>query len=87
MLGLLEYYPELKQCLKIEYVEFSRPRPALVELLGDENQSCPVLVLKKNSKEPPSGHQVRNANGHFFVEGPNEIAAYLAHVHGIGIPH
>ena len=46
MLGLLEFYPELKQELEVRYLDFPRPRPELIDLLGEENQSCPVLVLK-----------------------------------------
>lgn len=87
MLGMLDYYPVLKQVLEIRLVDFQRPRPALVELLGAENQSCPVLVLKEKPQNPPAGVPIGEANGRFFVEGPNEIATYLAHVHGIGLPH
>jgi len=34
MAGLLEFYPALKQQLEVRYLEFPRPRPELVELLG-----------------------------------------------------
>lgn len=87
MLGLLEIYPQLKEVLEIHLVDFVRPRPGLVELLGEENQSCPVLVLPKVAVGLPSRLPVQTANGHSFVEGANEIAEYLAHIHGIGIPH
>lgn len=86
VVGLLEFYPELKQYLDIQYLDFPRPRAALVELLGAENQGCPVLVLKA-SENPGSDTHVQSANGHFFVEGPNEIAEYLASIHHTGIPH
>ena len=45
MIGLLEYYPELKKGIEIHEVDFARPRPMLVSLLGEANQGCPVLVL------------------------------------------
>ena len=45
--GLLEFYPALKRVLDVRHVEFPRPRPELVELVGEENQSCPVLVLRE----------------------------------------
>jgi len=87
MVGLLEFYPALKQRVDVHYVDFPRPRPELAPLLGEENQSCPVLVLKSAPSTLPAHRAVRHANGHAFVEGAREIAEYLAHVHGIGIPH
>ena len=87
MVGLLEFYPEIKHRVDVRYVDFPRPRPELATLLGEENQSCPVLVLKTETQGLPAKLNVRHANGHAFVEGSREIAEYLAHVHGIGIPH
>jgi Protein of unknown function (DUF3088) len=87
MVGLLEFYPALKQRLDLHYVDFPRPRPELASLLGKENQSCPMLVLKTVPPNLPSHLKVQRANGHAFVEGSRAIAEYLAHVHGTGIPH
>lgn len=87
MTGLLEFYPALKQKLDVRYLDFPRPRPELVELIGDENQSCPVLVLKDAPHSVPSNIPLQQAKGHWFVEGADEIAHYLAYAHGIGIPH
>lgn len=85
MVGLLEFYPELKALLEVRYLDFPRPRPELIELIGEENQSCPVLVLKEEPRAafPP----LRQAKGRWFVEGANEIARYLSQAHGIGLPH
>lgn len=87
MLGLLEFYPALKQRLQIRWVDFARPRPELVALLGEENQSCPVLVLSAVPANPPAHLKIRHANGRAFVADAREIGEYLAHVHGIGLPH
>jgi hypothetical protein len=87
MLGLLEFYPKLKEHLSVHDVDFPRPRPDLVDLLGEENQSCPVLVIAAVPEALPSRIKLQHAKGRAFVEGANEIAEYLAHVHGIGIPH
>jgi hypothetical protein len=43
--GLLSFYPRLRSELEVNYVDFTRPRKVLVELVGEANQSCPVLVL------------------------------------------
>lgn len=87
MVGLLEFYPVIKQHLEVRWLDFPRPRPGLIDLLGEENQSCPVLVLKDAPPNPPSTITIQRAEGRWFVEGANEIATYLAHVQGIGIPH
>jgi hypothetical protein len=87
MAGLLEFYPVLKQKLEVRYLDFPRPRPKLVELLGEENQSCPVLVLKQAPAGLPAGIPVQQSKRHSFIEGADEIARYLAHAYGSGIPH
>lgn len=87
MVGLLEFYPALKKHLEVRYLNFPRPRPELIDLLGEENQSCPVLVLKDAPASAPSSVALQQAKGHSFVEGADEIARYLAHAHDIGIPH
>lgn len=87
LVGLLEFYPALKQQLDVRWLDFPRPRRELVELLGEENQSCPVLVLKDAPEGLPAAVPVQQAQGRWFVEGAEEIATYLAHVHGTGRPH
>jgi len=87
VIGLLEFYPALKEKLELRYLDFSRPRPELVKLLGEENQSCPVLILKQPPTGAPSTVPLRQAKGHWFVEGADEISRYFAHAHGSGIPH
>ena len=87
MVGLLEFYPALKQRLEVRWLNFPRPRPELIDLLGEENQNCPVLVLKEAPKGLPSKLALQEARGRWYVEGASDIAAYLAHVHDIGIPH
>jgi len=43
--------------------------------------------LKEAPTGIPSTVTLQQAKGRWFVEGANEIANYLAHAHGIGIPH
>lgn len=87
VLGMLAFYPQLKETVEVRFLEFPRPRIELVQLLGEQNQSCPVLVLKTPPEGRPSNLKVQEANGHFFVEGASEIAEYLARTRGIGMPH
>jgi hypothetical protein len=87
MVGLLDYYPTLKQHVDVCLVDFQRPRPVLVKLLGEENQSCPVLILGAKPEGLPAGIKVLNANGHYFIDDVTGIANYLAHACSTGIPH
>jgi hypothetical protein len=87
LVGMMEFYPALKEELEVRWLDFPRPRAELVDLLGEENQSCPVLgfhgVPEASLAKPP----LQQAKGRWFVDGAEEIAHYLAHAHGVGIPH
>lgn len=87
MVGLLEFYPALKQHIEVRWLDFPRPRPELIDLLAEESQSCPVLVLRGAPSGLPSSLPIQQAKGRRFVEDANEIATYLAHARGIGISH
>lgn len=69
--GVLSFYPRLRNELEITYVDFVRPRPAIIELIGEANQSCPVLVLDDGS----------------FLNDADEIIQYLTENHQIGQAH
>jgi hypothetical protein len=69
--GLLSFYPKLRNELEVNYVDFNRPRKVLVDLLGEANQSCPVLVLENGS----------------FINDKEEIIRHLTDIHQIGHSH
>lgn len=85
--GVLSYYPALRHVLDVRYVDFARPRPAIVALVGEANQSCPVLVLAEAPDPSVSSVTIGSHDGRRFVSGAKEIGAYLAQVHGTGKPH
>jgi hypothetical protein len=84
--GVLSYFPFLRDRLEVNYVDFPRPRPDVIALVGAENQGCPILVLGGTA---PVRVTVRHhaPTGRNFVSGYAEIAAYLAAVHGTSDPH
>jgi hypothetical protein len=84
--GLLGYFPYLRGRLEVSYVDFPRPRPAVVALVGAENQGCPVLVL---AGDPPADVKVLHhvPTGRNFISGYAGIAAYLAAAHGSSEAH
>lgn len=69
--GLLSYYPRLRDELEVTYLDFTRPRKILVDLIGEANQSCPVLIFEDRS----------------FINEVNDIIAHLTEYHGIGRSH
>lgn len=69
--GLLSYYPHLREELQVHYVDYNRPRKVLVDLIGEANQSCPVLILDDGT----------------FINDPAEIVSHLTEFHRIGHRH
>lgn len=45
MEGWLAVNPEAAAQLDVRRVEFPRPRTAIIELIGEERQACPVLII------------------------------------------
>jgi len=82
--GILGYYPQLRELVGIHYVGFSKPRRPIVELLGEANQGCPVLIVGEQNEEYP---EAQTANGHNFISGDRPIAKYLASRYGIASIH
>ncbi|MFV0378687.1 MAG: DUF3088 family protein [Mangrovibacterium sp.] len=82
--GMLGYYPQLRDKLEVIELDFQRPRPVLVELLGEENQSCPVLITDQAA---PGFDAVQAANGNWFINKPEAILKYLAMQFKVGFPH
>lgn len=84
--GMLSFYPDLRNRIEIYYIDFQRPRPLLVSEIGEENQSCPKLILG-NSCTAPKEITVNEANGRHFISGASEICHYLGRVYRYGEPH
>jgi hypothetical protein len=74
--GFLSFFPALRAKIEVAYVEFPRPRLPIADLLGEENQSIPVLVL---DGEPSSDRvAVRRAKGISFITNERDIRRYLS---------
>jgi DUF3088 family protein len=85
--GMLSFYPNLRTHVDVTYVDFVRPRPAIVKELGPEHQSAPVLVLGQKPAKLPGTVQVKQSNGKSFIDNEYEICNYLAAAHALGRPH
>ena len=81
--GVLYYHPQVAAKLDVRLVDAPRPRAEVVALVGEEHQSCPVLVLPPG--DLPAGLPV--AKGRAFVSGPVAIVNYLADHYGTARSH
>ena len=64
--GALAIYPKWEEMVDVKRVGFDKPRKEVVELLGEENQWLPVLVLEEKQT----------------ITDPVEIINYLADTYG-----
>lgn len=82
--GLLGFFPELRDKLEITYIEFPRPRQAIVDLIGAEQQSVPVLILA-DAASVPGSVKTRMAEGRRFIDDEKQIRQYLSLSHGLPV--
>ena len=75
--GLLASFPDLAAAIDVERVPFARPRQPVIDAVGEENQSLPVLVL---GGDPPP--DARERDGTHFVSATGRILELLAERHG-----
>ncbi len=76
--GVLSFFPKLRDLVDVHYIPFARPRAPLFELLGEENQSIPVLVLGLESKIVDGTLEPQTAKGQRFFSDQSLIRRYLS---------
>ena len=88
VIGFLAYYPQVRATVELRELDFPRPRRPIVELVGEEHQSAPLLVLAEAAApvEVPEV-TIGRAGGRAFVEKTIEILRYLAATRGLPGPH
>ncbi len=85
--GLLSYFPTLRTRLDVTYVDLPRPRAAIVELLGEPHQNCPVLVVLNAADDHAALLRESAETGRRYCTGADEITAYLQAVYGVSAAH
>lgn len=85
MWGVLSYYPAILEAVDIRYQPIAKPRPDLVNLLGEGNENCPTLVLAEGHEAGPHA-RVKEHQGHRFLNNARDIGKYFAHRYGTPFP-
>jgi hypothetical protein len=76
--GLLSFCPDLRTLVDVTYLEFPRPRAALIDALGEDHQAAPVIVLADETVMHDGGVQPKSANGRRFIDDESLIRRYLS---------
>jgi hypothetical protein len=82
--GVLASFPWLDSRIDVERIAWSRPRQAVIEVVGEENQSLPLLVLAPDAPDDLATGRFR---GRGFVDGKDAILNVLTRRHGVPVPH
>ena len=86
VMGFLGYYPHVRDSLDVIELDFAKPRKPLSDLLGEDHQSAPMLVLGDTRVDVPEV-TIQEANGNAFVEKTMQILRYLAATRSTPMPH
>lgn len=84
MEGVLASFPDLGVNLEVRRIAFPRPRAEVIALIGEANQSLPVLVL---ADDAPGDLQAVSHQGRRFVNEPMAILDVLHRRHSYPQAH
>lgn len=82
--GVLASFPSLASAIDVERIAWPRPRQAVVDIVGLDNQSLPLLLL---AADAPDDLATGRFGAQRFVEGKDAILDVLTRRHGIPCPH
>lgn len=85
--GILSYYPALRKELDIVYVDFATPRRKIVELIGEENQGSPVLIISKEEDPTVDVSYFKTYGDVLFINSTSLIAKFLSEKYNVGLIH
>jgi hypothetical protein len=85
--GVLSYYPHLREKLEIRYIDFPKPRKEIVEIVGEEFQGCPNLILDFDNHHFDANNQFHRYNTHVYTTDTKLIVHYLRDKYRIAEAH
>lgn len=86
VIGFLSYYPQVRATLDVVELDFKKPRKPLSDVLDEQHQAAPMLVLGGEAVAVPDV-TIGKANGKQYVEKTKEILRYLAATRSVPLPH
>lgn len=84
--GFLKYDPDIEKKVAVKRIDFPKPRREIIELIGEVNQGCPVLVID-DSVAPPIEAKISDESGRAFLVTAAQICDFLARFYGTVRPH
>ena len=84
MEGVIASFPGVLVRLDVERIARSLPRSEIMALVGEENQSVPLLVL---AHDAPMDIAANSYRGTRFIADKDLILTLLSRRHGIPAPH
>lgn len=84
MEGALLANPHWARSIDVRRLPYPRPRHDIIALIGEDNQSMPVLILAGSSIAPEAA---KDYEGRRFLDEPKTISRYLAGAYGGAGPH
>jgi hypothetical protein len=82
--GVLASFPTLRSTLDVERIAWPKPRRAVIDLVGEDHQSLPLLVLAADAAPDLATGAFQ---GRLFVDNKDAILTALTRRHGIPRPH
>jgi len=82
--GVLASFPALQSKIDVARIAWHKPRHPVVDIVGENNQSLPLLVLAADAPDELATGKFR---GQKFVDDKDAILAVLSRRHGIPWPH
>ncbi len=82
--GVLSSFPHLANRMDVARIAWPRPRHNVIDLVGEDNQSLPLLVLPEGEI---SKFQSGSYKGRAFINDKDKILAALSKRHGFPEPH
>lgn len=82
IIGILAYFPSIRDSLSITHVSVSHPRKAITDLLGDGQFNAPTLVLAEGT-ELSGNPYAKTANGRIYLDSASGICALWRTRYGI----
>ena len=84
--GFFAYNPEISAQIEIIHIDFQRPRKRIVDVLGQENQGSPALVVDDKMSDI-DGIKRSMTTGRSFIDDPILICDWLARAFNGVQPH